>query len=108
MDLHATQQIDEVIRPREGDGAVTDGVFEQQVPTDKPSANLTKGGIGISIGAAANGDARRKLRVAKSREQASNGGQYKENTHSRTAARRCLADRREDTGPDDGRDAKAS
>src|SRR5262249_31142413 len=68
MNTPVIQETHHIARPADGDCRGAEQIFENEVPADRPGDELAECGIGISIGAAGNGDHRGKLRIAQSGE----------------------------------------
>src|ERR1019366_10616967 len=76
LDVENIEQFDEMIRPTGRYRTRAHGVFEREIPADDPGKNLAQRGVSVGISAARQWDHGRKLRVAKSRESATQPGEY--------------------------------
>ncbi len=54
-----------------------DGVFENQIPADDPGDQFAHGRVGISVGAAGDGNHRREFGVTKAGKRAADAGDDK-------------------------------
>ena len=79
-----------IFAPGDGDRRRRDGIFEDQIPADDPGDQLAHGGVGISVGAARDGNHRGELRVTKTGERAADAGDD-EREHDRWT--RAIGDR---------------
>ena len=112
LDAEAAQQRVEVVAPRDRDGDVADGVFENQVPADDPRDQLAERRVRVGVGAAGLRNHRRQLRVAQPRERAGAAEQQEREDQRRSGAQANHlavgtdltggggADRAEDAGAD--------
>ena len=110
-DAESGDQRLEIIAPTDGDGNVTNGVFDDQIPTNDPGNQLAERRIGIGVRAAGNRDHRCEFRIAQCGKSACNGGEYKRQDQTWTGSGpgcipgRCCADSGKYTGADDCSDA---
>src|SRR5262245_50296589 len=72
MDTEPVKQVDHVGGEANADGHVADGVFENEVPTDDPGDDFAHGRVGVSVGAARDGNHGSEFGIADRGETASN------------------------------------
>src|SRR5258708_39764773 len=70
------QQLDEVVGPARGNGAGAHGVFEGEIPPDDPGEEFAESGVSVSVGTPGQRNHGGELGIAKSRERASQAGDY--------------------------------
>ena len=115
LDTEAAYQRVEVVAPRDRDGDIADGVFQDQVPADDPRDELAQRGVGIRVRAARLRNHRRQFRVAQTGERAGTAKEQKRKHERRSGAhadhlavRTDLAGgRRADRAEDSGADHRA-
>ena len=100
------EQAGEVSGPADRDGGGADGVFEHEVPTDDPGEEFAEGGVGIGVGAAADGDHGGEFGVAEPDEGAGDAAEHERHHDGRPGiAGGGGPGQDEDAGADDGADA---
>src|SRR5271155_5117529 len=75
MQAEPIEQGDHVGGETYADGHVAYGVFQDEVPADDPGDELAHGGVGVSVGAAGNGDHGGQLGVTDGGKSADDGHQ---------------------------------
>src|SRR5579859_6118505 len=73
----SSKQVVQVFAPGYRYGSSAKGIFQDQGPADDPGDHLTHRSIGVGIGASGYRDNGSEFRIAKSREGAADGGDYK-------------------------------
>ncbi len=106
LDLEHIQQLDEVVGPAGRDRARAHGVLEREVPADDPGEQLAQRGVGVCVGAAGQRDHGRELRVAESREGASQSRHHEREHEPRAGIVRAQPGEHEDARADDGAHAE--
>src|SRR5258708_9207532 len=107
MNDKGMQKSDQRLRPADGHSGCADGIFENQIPADDPGQEFAHGRVGISVGAAGDGNHGRELAVAKARKAAADGGgnEGKHNRWARVGGGRDTG-QGENARADDGADAE--
>ena len=96
----------EVIRPGYRHCNIPDGIFHDQVPADDPGDQLPEAGIGIGIGAAADGDPGSEPGITHGGEAAGHCRENKEKGNSRPPVGGGSSDGAEDPCPDNRRNTE--
>ena len=112
----AAHERGEVSAPRHGDGDVSNGVFQDQIPTHHPGDQFAQGGVRVGVGAARLRNHGSQFCIAERRQTADHTQQHERENQCRPGRRAddravgahfagCRsADRREDAGADDRAD----
>src|SRR5207302_4022422 len=98
-----------VFAPSGRDRSRGHGVFENKIPADDPGNEFAHGRVGISVGAARDGNHRGKLGVTETGKRAADPGDNERKNHRRTRAIRDGSSRpNKQTGADDPTDSERS
>src|SRR5436305_1708499 len=82
-----TAKPDEITRPTHSHRHITDGVFENKIPTDDPGDYFAQRRVRISISRSRHRNHGGELGVTKGGEAAGNGSHHERKHHCRTCAR---------------------
>src|SRR5260370_6946113 len=94
------QQLDEVVGPARGNGAGAHGVFEGEIPPDDPGEEFAESGVSVSVGTPGQRNHSGELGIAKSRERASQAGDYEGKHQSGARIVRAESGKHEDASSD--------
>src|SRR5690606_5982951 len=108
MDAEAFQHGNKVLRPRNGNHHIGNGIFEHQGPAYNPCKQFTKCHISIGICTTGNRHGTRKLSIGKSSKHTGKSHKHEEQRYGRTTIVAGQTDGTENTSPYDGCNTKGN